>query len=101
MRRGIRIPDNEHFGSAALMLNGSNYHGSVYYIENYISPPPFFSAIIFFFFLHTVYLQECKNKHIFDHFVLGFEQIVFINFQFVSPSALSAIFPPPQGGGKM
>ena len=71
----------------------------LYIILKIISPPPLFSAIIFFFFLHTVYLQEFKNKHIFDHFVQGFEQIVFINFQFVSPSALSAIFPPPQGGG--
>ena len=55
-------------------------------------PPPL-SEIIFF--PPYLYLQECKNKHIFDHFVPVFEQVVFINFHFLSLSALSAIFPPP------
>ena len=40
-----------------------------------------------------IYLQ-----HIFDNFVLFFEQIVFMNFHFLSPSALLVIFPPPPGG---
>ena len=62
---------------------------SIYYIENHIfSTPPFGDHI----FPPCIYLQECKNQHIFDHFVLVFEEIVFINFHFLSPSALSAIF---------
>ena len=58
-------------------------------------PTPPLSEIIFFP-LTYLYLQERKNKHIFDNFVLVFEQIVFINFHCLSPSALSTIFPPIQ-----
>ena len=35
--------------------------------------------------------ETLKNKHIFDYFVLVFEQIMFINFHFISPSALLVI----------
>ena len=69
MRRGIRIPDNEHFGSAALMLNGSNYHGSVYYIENYIPPPPFFRRS-YFFSSYTRYI--CKSVKISTFLIILF-----------------------------
>ena len=64
--------------------------GSIFYIENDILPPPLSEIIFFPPYLH---LQECKIKHIFDHFVLVFEQIVFINFHFLSPSPLLVIFP--------
>ena len=53
--------------------------GSIFYIENHIFSTPH-SEIIFF--PPYIFMQECKNKHILDHFVLVFEQIVFINFQF-------------------
>ena len=32
-----------------------------------------------------MYLQQCKNKNNFDHYVLVFEQIVFINFHLFPP----------------
>ena len=78
------------------LLHLVDKQGSIYYIENHIPPPLSFGDHII---SPYIYLQECKNKHIFDHFVLVYEQIVFINFHFLSPLALSAIFPSPQGGG--
>ena len=69
---------------------GGRKQGSIYNIENHIPPP--LSEIIFFP-LHILYMQEFKNKHIFDHFFPVIEKIVFINFHFLSPSALS-------GGGE-
>ena len=56
-----------------------------YYIENHIfSTAPFGDHI----FSPYIYLQECKNKRIFDQFFLVFEQIVLINFHFFSPHPL-------------
>ena len=70
----------------------TRFQGSIYYIENHI--PTFGRS----YFPPYIYLQECKNKNIFDYFVLVFEQIVIINFHFLYPQPFRPLFPPPPRG---
>ena len=73
------------------MVSFNHFNPSGLYITlKIIFPPPPFGDHIFYPY---IYLQVCRNKHIFDHFVLVFEQIVSINVHFLSTSALSG------GGG--
>ena len=62
---------------------------SLYYIENHI--PPHFRRSYFFSLTYICKSVKTKNKHIFYPFDPVFEQILFTNFHFLSPSALLVV----------